>query len=759
MSIAGAMITSKSVDLSNCDREQIQYSGAIQPHGVLLVLQDPELTILQASRNTAVMLGLPAETLVGTNLLSVFSQEQVSTLRSLFLPTNREGPPLHVLRAEFCGRTFNVLAHRCNQSLLLELEQRDEIIGATNFDLYSGLHGAIARIESSKTLQSFLDLAALEVSRFTGFDRVMIYKFLEDKSGWVRSEVVTEGMEPYLGLHYPASDIPEPARRLFSLSWVRHQPDIAYTPVPIFPEFNPLTGKALDMSYALLRSVSVMYVDYLKNMGTTASFVMTLLKGGELWGLIACHHHTGPRHVPYEVRVACEFLAQTISLLMSAKEDLESHQYRAKLKTTQQLMTANIARRGDFAAGLMEDSPNLMDFVEAGGTSIVINDHISLLGATPAAPEIKQIVTWLSTAMSQNVFATDCLSAYLPEAAACKDVAAGLLALRFSQTKSDFILWFRPEIIQSVHWAGDPNKPVDVSTDGQRLIPRGSFALWKETVSLKSSTWREVELEAVQELRAALLELVLQRADELGKLYADLERHAKLDSFAYVASHDLKEPLRGISNYAEMLSNAYADKVDDAGKAKFATISRLCRRMGELLDSLHEYSRLGQQDLSHSDVDLNQVVSQACDLLQVRIEDAGVTVCIPRTLPTVKADGMIMVQVFMNLLSNAIKYNDKAAKEVEISYEVSTLGQPVFYVRDNGIGIAENHFEQIFLIFRRLHPVGEFGGGSGAGLTIIREIIHRLGGRIWLKSALGQGTTFYFTLGSDEVTRPTHAFH
>jgi light-regulated signal transduction histidine kinase (bacteriophytochrome) len=750
MSTSGIMVTSKTVDLTNCDREQIQYAGAIQPHGALLVMEEPELRILQASRNTGELLGIPAQTLVGGNLRSLFSEEQLAGLRGHLLGQNLDGPPLHVARTEFSNQSFDVLAHRRDQVLILELERRRDT-NLSLFNVYSRLSGAIAKLEAAASLQAFLDLAAQEIRLFSGFDRVMIYKFMEDKSGWVRSEALSEGLEPYLGLHYPSSDIPEPARRLFSLTWVRHQPDIGYTPVALVPENNPLTGGPLDLSYSLLRSVSIMYVDYLKNMGTRSSLVLTLLKEGKLWGLVACHHHTGPKHVPYEVRAACEFLAHMISLLMSAKEDTENYQYRMKLKSTQLMMVENISRRADFISGFIEDSPNLLDFVKAEGAATIVNGEIASIGHAPSKREIEEIVEWLSTAMSEQVFATDCLSAHLPQAVSFKGLCAGLMALRFSDTKDDFILWFRPEIIQTVNWAGDPKKPVDLSSDGQRLLPRTSFALWKETVRLKSSPWTEVELEAAKELRAALLELVLRRADELGRLYADLERsHAELDSFAYVASHDLKEPLRGIHNYAEMLSEEYADKLDQAGKEKLATLSRLSQRMSELLESLLEYSRLGRTEFSNTDVDLNLVASEAVDLLQSRIQADHVSIRIPRPLPVVKGDRLRLVEVFMNLISNAIKYNDKATKEIEIGFETSSSGgPPVLYVQDNGIGIEEKHYKQIFQIFRRLHAVNEYGGGSGAGLTIVRKIIDRIGGSIWLKSIVGQSTTFYFTLGRE----------
>lgn len=749
MSLTDTVVTSKTVDLTNCDREQIQYAGAIQPHGVMLVLQEPDLRILQASQNTGELLGIAVENLVNHPLQAVFSEENITKLRSRFVQDKLDGPPVHVARTEVAGREFDVLAHRSDHVLVLELEERPKSVGTSVLDLYSELHEAISKLETATSLQAFLDLAAQQIRAFTCFDRVMVYKFMEDNSGWVRSEALGEGFEPYLGLHYPASDIPVPARRLFSLTWVRHQPDIEYSPVPIFPENNPLTDKPLDMSYAFLRSVSIMYVDYLKNMGTRSSLVMTLLKNGSLWGLVACHHHTGPKHVPFEVRVACELLAHMVSLLMSAKEDLENQEYRIKLKSHLPLIVENVSRRGDFVSGFFQETPSLLDFVKADGAAMSVNGSVTSTGLVPSRAEIAHIVTWLSTAMQEQVFSTDCLSAHLPDAAAFRGTCAGLLALRFSNSNSDFILWFRPEIIQTVNWAGDPQKPMIIGETEGTLHPRNSFELWKETVHLKSSPWSSVECEAANELRVALLELVLRRAEELGGLYADLERsHAELDSFAYVASHDLKEPLRGIHNYAEMLRVDYAGKLDKEGDAKLATLSRLSTRMDQLLSALLDYSRVGRSEFSNSQVDLNQIVSEALDTLDLRIRTAGVVIRIPRPLPSFKGDHFRLLEVFTNLLSNAIKYNDKPVKEIEIGFEESTVGdQPVMYIRDNGIGIQERHHEQIFEIFRRLHAQAEFGGGAGAGLSIAGKIINRIGGRIWLKSIPGEGTTFYFTLG------------
>ncbi len=741
------MVTAKNVDLTNCDQEQIQYPGSIQPHGAMLVLSEPELCVLQASANTADLLGVAAESLLGRELRAVLSEAEIATLRSRLSKDQIAGAPLHILRKEIGSREFDCLAHRFDGVLILEFDARPQAANSSILDLYAELQSSIAKLGATTSLQSFLDLTAQQVRRFTEFDRVIIYKFMEDGSGWVCSEALADGLEPFLGLHYPPSDIPAPARRLFSLTWVRHQPDILYRPVPMIPENNPVTGKPLDMSYAFLRSVSVMYVDYLKNMGTHSSMVMTLMKEGKLWGMISCHHHSGPKHVPYEIRVASEFLAQTVSLLMSAKENAEHSEYKMQMQSVQAMLLVNVSRHTDFASSFLNDSPTLVDFIRSTGAACVVNGEVHPIGTTPSTDQIVRIVTWLSSEMDQHVYVTDCLSSHLPEAAAFADRCAGLLAVRFSKAAGDLLVWFRPETIQTVDWAGDPAKPVDTTDDGQRLHPRTSFALWKEMVHLKSEPWWEIEVNAARSLGRALLELVLERAERLSTFYDDLElSHVELDSFAHVAAHDLKEPLRGIHQYAQMLQKEYASQLDPEGASKLVSVIRLSKRMDELLDSLLAYSVMGRTIIK-TDVDLNQVVAAALDSLDHRIREGSVEVAIPATLPTVRGDRVQLEEAYTNLISNAIKYNDKLAKRIEIGWKKSRDGQ-VLFVTDNGIGIRSEHYEKVFLMFQRLHDRDIFGGGTGAGLTIVKKIVGRHGGRIWAESIFGKGTTFYFTLSS-----------
>jgi signal transduction histidine kinase len=272
----------------------------------------------------------------------------------------------------------------------------------------------------------------------------------------------------------------------------------------------------------------------------------------------------------------------------------------------------------------------------------------------------------------------------------------------------------------------------------------GVFAeLYRKTQQLERLN-RELE-QRVEERTAELQE----RAEALQRLNIELQRrNQELDAFTYIASHDLKEPLRGISNYAQFLIEDYGQTLDAEGCQRLGTIQRLIQRMEDLLNSLLRYSRVERAELSQSHLDLTQVVQEALDQLQARLQEEHIQVRLSRSLPLVLGDRAQLTEVFTNLLSNALKYNDKTEKCVEVGIQDATNGDfPVFYVRDNGIGISPEHREKIFEIFRRLHPRDTYGGGTGAGLTIVKKIIERHGGRIWVESAPGEGATFYFTLG------------
>jgi light-regulated signal transduction histidine kinase (bacteriophytochrome) len=597
----------------------------------------------------------------------------------------------------------------------------------------------------------------------------MAYRFHADHHGEVIAESMRMGMEPWLGLHYPAADIPQPAREIFKRIWIRPLPDAAGPLVELLPLANPDTGLPLDMTHCALRGASVMYSEYLANMGVAASLTMPILRDGELWGLIACHHDT-TTHFAYEVRAACELLSQVASLTLKAAEQAEQLAYRLKLEDVHQQLVVRSAREGDLLA-LTAFEPSLLDAIDAGGAALYHLNRWWCVGSVPDLAQLDAVAAWLYeqpevASATRPVFCTDALASVCPAAVGLEAVASGLLATVVSRQQRGLLVWFRPETMRTVKWAGNPNdKPQTPGPNGMRLSPRVSFEVFSESVRGRSLPWLDIEVDAALRLRMLALELVIARSERLADLNADLTRsNEELDAFAYVASHDLKEPLRGIHRYAHQLLESAQAKGDVFGDdlQRVQSLMRLTVRMDNLLVSLLHFSRVGRMELEFHRTALSGVVADAIEMTgALRPSSGGERLCtidIPRPLPHVQCDALRVCEVYSNLLSNAMKYKRDAVAHIEVGYiaadeadprpnaPAATVGQMIFYVRDQGIGIEKRHHEQVFRLFKRMHGRDEYGGGVGAGLTIVQKLVHRHGGRVWLDSTLGVGTTFYFTL-------------
>jgi two-component system, chemotaxis family, sensor kinase Cph1 len=698
-----------------------------------------------------------ARTLLGLTLDEVIGSDAGQMLRAQ-LHRLAEGPAEPLLLARLPAQApspccaYDVLAHRIDGLLLLEFEAVDPAAPAPDARLLQAdLNVIVATLEGAASVQQLLDAAVTRMRALTGFDRVMAYRFAADGSGAVVAEARADGLSPLLGLHYPALDIPLPARRLFTLLWLRHLPDVDYEPVPIEPANPPGQAQPNDLTYATLRSVSLMYRRYLHNMGVRASVVTTLLKDGELWGLISCHHHGGPRHLPHDLRGACALLSRTLSLLIGAKADLEVADYRAELAQAREALTRSLAPTRPLALTLCHGTPNLLDAIAADGCAVSFRGELHTAGEAPHPALLAPLFDWLAAQHGgHDLIATDALGERYAPLAGHAALAAGLLAVRISQSRPDFIAWFRGEQVREVAWAGDPAHPAEIehAADGSVILsPRRSFALWREQVRGRSRPWLDCEREHASALRSAVVDVVLAQADEIDRINRELARsNIELESFAYAASHDLKEPLRGIHNYAELLAQAVESRLTDEELARLRAIARLSQRMDDLIDSLLQYARVGRADLALADTDLNAVLDRALDALADRIVASHVQVD-TQPLPTLRCDPQLVEKVLQNLVSNAIKYSDRPQPRVEIGSVVLDDGTPAIFVRDDGIGIDPRHHEHVFQIFRRLHGRDEYGGGAGAGLTIARRSVERHGGRLWLESTPGAGSTFYFTLG------------
>ncbi len=498
------------VDLTNCDREPIHILGAIQPFGFLIALSSDWL-ISRVSANIAGLLGQTPEDLLGTALSQWIGAEAMHSIRNRMTMLRGEDAAERMfgIALDPGGRRYDIALHMAAGGLVLEFEPSPT---SGEGDPTGTIRQMMNRLDQAETLLAFFREGARQVRALTGFDRVMVYRFDDTGSGEVVAEAARSGIGSFLGLHYPATDIPQQARTLYVRNIFRIIADVAATPVPIVPQINA-HGAPLDLSLSVLRAVSPIHIEYLTNMGVGASLSLSIVIDGKLWGLFACHHY-GARLPGLERRSVCELFGQMFAMKLESRERQAAADYlRTARDTADRLLTA-VA--GD--ASLLDDpvwlGETLSRVIQADGIGVWIDGRIALSGMTPNEAQFRALVRTLNTAAAGKVFSTDCISAIEPGGQAYSEVAAGMLALPISRTPRDYVVLFRQEIVRTVRWAGDPRKPVEYGPNGPRLTPRKSFEAWSELVRGKSRAFSAAETRVAETLRATLIEIVLRMSDQ-----------------------------------------------------------------------------------------------------------------------------------------------------------------------------------------------------------------------------------------------------
>jgi len=517
---AGLLAPGEPVDLDNCAREPIHIPGSIQRWGVLLAVTEPDLVVQHVSANVDELLGLTVEQTLGATLDDVVGKEATEVLRThlrTFGDLRARNPLVVAARTPLGPVEMDAVLHRITSGpgtlLVVELEAS---LGPRPFSFpntYQAVRGAVERINQALRLEDLYDVAAQEVRSLTGFDRVMVYRFDEAYNGEVVAEAKRDDLNSFFGLHYPSTDIPPQARALYEKNWIRLIADVRYTPAPLVPGLDEHTGQPLDLTHSVLRSVSPIHCEYLGNMGVAASMSISLLRDGRLWGLIACHHYSGPHNPPYGVRAAAEFLGSALSLRFVARS--EERLLEEEIATAGLLVRLLIASRdsdhamADALAGNgAPGGPSLLDLVEAQGVVVSAAGRVSTSGDVPT--DLLPLLTWVEHAES-DVVARTALTTQEPGLAAALPGVAGLLAARLPDGQC--IVWLRHEAVRSVDWGGDPHNKAIALREGDtvRLSPRKSFDRWSEVVRGTSLPFTDLELRNVEDLRVRLLETLLLR--------------------------------------------------------------------------------------------------------------------------------------------------------------------------------------------------------------------------------------------------------
>lgn len=685
-----------AIDTTDCDREPIHIPGSIQPHGILLVVEPGGLTVAQVAGDVERITGV--EDCIGAALGAVIGHALADRIddqarRSAWGHVGRwTGPD---------RREHDVALQTSGDRLLVEVEQSSGR-AVSGVDLLAVIETAGARFERAPDLKALFQLAAVEFRSLTGFDRVMIYRFLDDDVGVVVAEDLAEGAQGFLNQHFPASDIPRQARALYVRNRVRVIPDTGYRPRPL----RPASRHALDLSDSALRSVSPIHVAYLRNMGVGASASISIVRDGALWGLIACHNPL-PLLMTWETRAAAVSLSATLSRQIHARLDAEAYRDRLRLRGMEDELVDRLPAGAPLASGLGNHLAELRRMLEADGVAVIAAESLQTDGMAPPDAELRALARFIAERERGGTFFTHALSKRWSDGARIAREASGVLAVRVQAERPFDIIWIRAEQVETVKWAGDPHAGNRHVASGP-LTPRASFTAWSETVTGRARRWSTAQVESAARLARCLESVDARRRERATSLALAA---ALTDKDKLLARQDflMREVNHRVQNSLALVSSFLALQARVEGPEAARALTEARRRIGAV-STVHQ--RLHQADPSER-IDLARYLG---DLVRELGESSGPEWAEALTLDlapaTSDADRAITIGlVVTELLINAQKY----------AYEGRPGPVDVRMVEDRGalrLTVADK-------------GRGDTGGptrGSGFGARLVASLAEQLGG-------------------------------
>ncbi|MEO7320344.1 MAG: ATP-binding protein, partial [Nitrosospira sp.] len=548
--------------------------------------------------------------------------------------------------------------------------------------------------------------------------------------------------ESWLGLHYPASDIPQPAREIFLLNKLRVIPDVNYDPVPIVG----LGSKTLDLGRSLFRSASPVHIEYLKNMRVSASLTLSIKVRGALWGLVACHHYDGPRLPTFSERQRYVMAGDYVSSAIGRRIEDELIAQRVRVRKIERMLRKRMEALPELTDALTGSEVTALALMSKGTTGLAVRygEAWARIGLTPSLAELEELGHFLEDRVSEEPLAADSLAATHERSFTYSSVASGLLAIRVPEAANALVLWFKPETLQTLTWGGDPTK--QMTFDSERLHPRKSFAAWKEAVQHKSLPWKRWEIEAATVLRDAIIAARLRYQYERERLArAEAERAKRTrEEFMAVLSHDLRNPLNSVMLTVDLLDNISAPRE----RSIISTMGRAAKQMQWLINGLLDIAQAesGTLVLDVQRVSADQLISSAVSVMSPIAQAGNVTLRtrLPEDEILVRCDEQRILQVLSNLIGNAIKFTPKDG-HIDLILEASAT-TATFQIRDTGPGIAVDQLPHIFDRFWRGANTHGRGVGVGLGLSIVRAIIAAHEAEVTVSNRLEGGACFAFTL-------------
>jgi len=501
----------KNYDSDFCGSIPLHLVNLIQPHGMLLVL-DKELRIVQTSVNMGQVFSVPVDGFLEQPLSAYLPPQQFADIQDKIKNQNSQDkiPFVFTFSVQDQQVTFTALVHPKEEYIIIELEESTPLFPENSFiGLYQQIKYITALLKQAANTAETAQIMANELKKLTDFDRVLVYQFDPRWNGKVIAQAKEPDMNDYMDLRFPASDVPKQARDLYLSNPYRLIPTRSYQPVGLVPVINPLSQRFTDLSDCNLRSVATVHLEYLANLNIMASMSLPIIIQDKLWGLISCHHKT-PKNPSYEMRSAMELLSGIVSAQIAARENEAAMLLRVKLRGIHAKLLEQIYHQERFTDGLLTEDAHLHDLLNLSGAAVIYDGSIRTSGITPGEQEIKELTYWLRRNNLDKLYFTDTLPSVYARSQEYQELASGLIVLTINADQGEYILGFRPEVLQTIKWGGDPNQAIQMEPDGKSYHPRNSFATYQEIVKHTSLPWASEEVDAAEALRSAVLEKIIK---------------------------------------------------------------------------------------------------------------------------------------------------------------------------------------------------------------------------------------------------------
>jgi chemotaxis family two-component system sensor kinase Cph1 len=730
------------VTLTNCEHEPIHIPGKIQPHGFLIGITS-EGKIDFCTTNISWYVSLTHTDVLGKKISEIFGS---TAEKQIFEYINKdENQDVFPLEIDLLGKFFQISIHKSFDIYVLEAEF--QFAGKEKLaDVYTQTIQFVTQMNNTTSLKDLCALVAEGTRKITGYDRVMIYRFDEQYNGEIYAENCREDLEPFLGLHYPHTDIPAQARELYMKNQLRLIVDVDYVPVPIYT-IDDQENKNLDLSLSILRSTSPIHVEYLKNIGVGATLTISLIHNNRLWGLIACHHYSS-KNISPEIRLAAklqgQFITSQIDIRQSNDENVNAQQTVLALEQLSGMQFPLLQE----SIQTIVNSPQLLSICNATGVSVIARGKIYKNGLVPTDEQIENLIAQFNDKLSDKIFITNKLSDHFDGIGKCSDFAG---IIYHPLGNSDHIIWYRPETISEINWAGDPEKAIIKDSTG--LHPRNSFEIWKQIIKNQSSLWKKYEINGVVQyahtLHNQLMMISLSEEEEKYRSQSEIlkETNSELENLNWISTHDLQEPLRKIQLFiSKMLAEPHVIEMESLFDS-LQRVSKSAHRMRTLLDDILKFSRIKYTRENLEKIDLNQILKVVLTEMEETISENNAVIEYER-LPEVHAVNFLMEQLFSNIMQNSLKFASPeriphikitASQEPELLIHSNKTYCHWICISDNGIGFEQQYAQTIFKVFGRLHNQEEYKG-SGVGLALCKKIMQTVGGTINAIGKPGQGT-------------------